>query len=1137
MSTTRSIPCTLGSGLLLVLGFVASLRATGGGLTPLVDVGSAVEPVLVLEAFDKEAGGRWKLDHSENTVCAAEFGHAADGIAGPVLKLDCAPNGDSKTKEPRWFSLTSSSVATETSREGADGLRLVIAVAKRARWWLSLGLVSEGKTYRLVALPDLLSRDGVFEDRLLPFARFKSKDGSVFQGGAASEIEISGSAPKNTLYIDRVELYRKVKLDTWLTFKTTREESNLFERGESVGMRFRLGGEKPQDSTAFTYVVRDYHENIALEGSFSLSNETPEYATTFNGAPGFYEVRAFRTGGGTGDRSCIKTTGSLPQGLGTFAIMPSTLAENVERRKRVGGEAFFGFHGHANGLTDYMGVSWDFGGGRWIWKEKDARPDRGDGMANWAREEIAKFSPQPDYEIHHIINLGANHIGAVPKWARKESTDEAPPFTNWEDFLNFWRDTIRVNKAVYPHMKPRTYDPAWEINLNVPKTGVHKPPFHPEDVVELYRRTREVLKEEDPDAILVGPNCSSPIKHLEWNEPLFKAGLLDYIDAYNCHGYHSPPPEEARVVEGFRNLRAMIRKYNNGRDLPIFITELGYRSRYGSDDRYREHARWHTRVAIILKGEGVKAYLPFYGYDFPGKEASWGFCFNLEPTEKWGPRWVSPRPASPALAVCVRELEGAAPVRDLRFFGSGVWGYVFRSDAGPVLTLWHPEYQQRLRLPVGDVSVVRVTDIMGKTEELTPCDGTVSLDLGPSPVYVHGASYRLYGTAPATLAALDGTDVLQILPGETREVVLLQGLQPQLESVRVLGPAEVDITADNGLTARVTPPTDLGPDPIPVLITYRGHAEKRRDLLFWIVRQRAIQLESFDLQVRDGSPAAAITLSNSGKRMVEAQAKLVVNGAAIPTVELKLQPSARTDAVIPLPIDGPVDPTKRHRLELTVACANANDVRSQKSVNLLAAHRCGGDLAHTLPNRVNVQGTGASGRLDDTEVQLHWDTDALLLDVIVHDDIHTQRLNDGTVWREDSLQIAFDTHPEQDALYEPLTSVFTKKITEIAIARTPNGALAWRHRTHNEGELPTGAITSAITPEIKRNDAEQTTVYHLRVPWKEIGLGQVSAGKPVGISLLVNDLDGDNSKRAGIELFGGIMHTKNHKEFGVFVLR
>ena len=584
-------------------------------LTPLNGSRSDLEIARSVETFDSTATKRWTLEHSPNTVCTTTFGFQAAGIETPLLRLDCRQKPDAPTGKghPRWFALRRTFAGSDPW-SGAEGLRMVYAAEKRGRWWLCVAFSSGGKRYRQVISPDLLTRSGAFEDRLLAFAEFKDKAGNPWSPAPIEEIEISGSAPVNTLYIDRLELYRKAKLDTWLTFKTARDACNLYEKGESVPMVLTLGGKRPQIDTAFTYAVRDYYGRIVKKETFTLEPGRSEHRVSFAGPPGFYEVRAFAIGaaGKPGPRSCLKSTGSMPPGLGTFAIMPSTLAENVERRKRMGTKAFFGFHGHANGLTDYMGVSWDFGGGRWIWKERDARPDRSQGMAEWARKAIAEQDPMPEYEVHHIVNFGANHIGATPEWARKTDMSQAPPYADWEDFLNFWRDTIRVNKHLYPHMNPRIYDPAWEINLNVPKTGIHKPPYHPEDVVELYRRTREVLKEEDPNAILVGPNCSSPIKNLGWNEPLLRAGLLKYIDAYNCHGYHSPPPENARVVEAFRDLRAMIRKYNDRRDLPIYITELGYRAKYGSEDRYREHARWHTRTAIILKGEGIRAYLPFY---------------------------------------------------------------------------------------------------------------------------------------------------------------------------------------------------------------------------------------------------------------------------------------------------------------------------------------------------------------------------------------------------------------------------------------------------------------------------------------------------------------------------------------------
>ena len=64
------------------------------------------------------------------------------------------------------------------------------------------------------------------------------------------------------------------------------------------------------------------------------------------------------------------------------------------------------------------------------------------------------------------------------------------------------------------------------------------------------------------------------------------------------------------------------------------------------------------------------------------------------------------------------------------------------------------------------------------------------------------------------------------------------------------------------------------------------------------------------------------------------------------------------------------------------------------------------------------------------------------------------------------------------------------------------------------------------------------TVYDLLIPWGEFGLAPEEAkpGLRLGFSLLVNDLDGDGTKRAYYGLFGGIADEGGHREYGYFTL-
>ena len=54
--------------------------------------------------------------------------------------------------------------------------------------------------------------------------------------------------------------------------------------------------------------------------------------------------------------------------------------------------------------------------------------------------------------------------------------------------------------------------------------------------------------------------------------------------------------------------------------------------------------------AIVLKGEGVRAHLTFYPFDWaPDQEGTYGLCFNLDEHLGFDPRTLSPKPVVPAL--------------------------------------------------------------------------------------------------------------------------------------------------------------------------------------------------------------------------------------------------------------------------------------------------------------------------------------------------------------------------------------------------------------------------------------------------------------------------------------------------------
>ncbi len=184
-----------------------------------------------------------------------------------------------------------------------------------------------------------------------------------------------------------------------------------------------------------------------------------------------------------------------------------------------------------------------------------------------------------------------------------------------------------------------------------------------------------------------------------------------------------------------------MRKHNHGKELPIYITEAGIRGMLGSKIIHRTQAQFIARLAIILKGEGVKVFLPFYGIDYD-RDGWWGFCFNLEVDAKspWSTQRISPKPAVNALAACAGMLEASRPLRRVDGLGDDVWAYLFDREGTEILVVWSAAGQKQLSLPINNAGPIEVRDIMGRSAPIHIKGGVLKLAIDGSPQYVSGVS-------------------------------------------------------------------------------------------------------------------------------------------------------------------------------------------------------------------------------------------------------------------------------------------------------------------------------------------------------------------------------------------------------------
>lgn len=265
---------------------------------------------------------------------------------------------------------------------------------------------------------------------------------------------------------------------------------------------------------------------------------------------------------------------------------------------------------------------------------------------------------------------------------------------------------------------------------------------------ELIRVVTPVVKQAAPDAKVTGPaGVTLPYAYLE---ELFRLGGLEYLDAITVHPYGFPQTPEAGyclspgdcgLETRIQQLRTLIRKYNGGKDKPIWFSEIGWGSYTGSTRGVteRQQADYMVRAHAIAFANGVERidwysmmnakYLP----DGPG--ANWGLIRHPD-----DPRGAyTPKESFTAYTTMTRQLSGKPAVtRDAT--PEGVRSYRFATDRRRAVedtrVMWAPEGIRSATIVAG--GAVTITDRDGTPLLSLGSGRSATISLDSSPVYVTG---------------------------------------------------------------------------------------------------------------------------------------------------------------------------------------------------------------------------------------------------------------------------------------------------------------------------------------------------------------------------------------------------------------
>jgi hypothetical protein len=648
----------------------------------------------------------------------------------------------------------------------------------------------------------------------------------------------------------------------------------------------------------------------------------------------------------------------------------------------------------------------------------------------------------------------------------------------------------------------------------------------PEYYFNLLKQTYETIKAQNPNVTVVG--CATSGIPMDWLEEVFKLGGLKYMDAISVHPYRYPYAPET-LTGDLAKLKDLIKLYNGGNSLPVWISEMGWPTEQDSRGVSENvQAEYIVRSHVTALSEGVEKV---FWYDFMNdglnptyNENNFGIIRSAGDAKGN----YAPKPAYVAYAAMTKQLTGAAFSRK-EDIGTDVYSYVFNSNGEDTRVVWSKDTKQ---IKVKTETPITVTDLMGGEDTLYPgLGGYVYLTISDSPLYIRGA-----------VAGISEGDKFSLNSGVTATG----------------DPINVTLSVDNTITSKgnITGSINFGEntsyfDVMPgktldVQITLPGENTPMTKTLYGVINIEGKPVAKLMTQVQIVDPVqlqVKHVLVNDINMLRATFNNPSVKGYTVESIDWQIgslsgtqnasqtvQPGTGTNIDIQVP-ELPVNQT--YSVALTVHVSGKQPVAYNGSIRLVSIS----DMKPASQKTIAVDGvlddlsgapyidladgvvkmTGYTGTEDlSGKVWLTWDKDNLYLSAKIHDDVFYQPAVADGIWQGDSIQFAVSQGMPGES----------KQWYEYGIALTGSGPQVYRWLA------PTGKSTGLVNNaklQVTRDENAKDTIYELALPWSELQPSEADDGL-LSFSMLVNDNDGQGRK-GWIEWGAGIGGAKDNKLF------
>lgn len=659
--------------------------------------------------------------------------------------------------------------------------------------------------------------------------------------------------------------------------------------------------------------------------------------------------------------------------------------------------------------------------------------------------------------------------------------------------------------------------------------------------LDILRATTPAIHAAAPDAQVSGPALAGI--DMDWMTRFFELGGLDHLDAVSIHKYAQNSAPEGVTAPLIVQLQELIRRYNDGEDVPLWLTETGYNTGTTGVTESQQ-ADFVARDMVLNLHTGLDREY-WYGFvdaclSADNKECRYGILRNMNE----GLTVAAPKPAYVAYATLTRQLAHHEPA-GMENLAAGAYSGTFRDGSGHVTRVMWATTPQSVTIQA--TGPVEITDQWGHAETRVPEGGSFTLALGGQAVYVSGpvVSVSSQGVPPGVVEpetptyspCVTGASVLDAgFPaaagaGEMIDVAVsvdctgtAQAAPATVSFETAGGDRRILVPARSGTTSNAVlrVPADAVPGAQQVDIVARLAGTTIAEFSSEVsVVDNQVELQIIP-RLTEGVLDADLTIANRSRTTALTTASIAAEiGDGRFSSSAPIAVDADDSAVVSLGLSG---------LPLWAGLAQSVSVEFTDGITRKITGTTA--LAPAYPRAVEdapradlrevgrVVSLTGDGNTEASDLGgTMWvsnDGDSLVVRAEITDDVHVPSPDAPNIWTKDSIQFAFAAPGATAA-----------ERFEIGA-----GALADGRGVVYGFAGVTGVLPSAKA-EVDRDEESKVTSYTVTIPKNIIGLSQTAS--VIDYSFLVNDSDG-TGRTGYIEWGSGIGETKNPAQYLPLVL-